>query len=128
MVWALKPEFTGNRSPITIGVRPALLHAFLKPEHPVRKLLVNLFRRVRIIRIRMVTIVELHDIEPAAVDIKVDIAPLKVWRDRLPNLHLGVHVLDCHKASFEIQLIVSLWGYSKCLWKLLLFFRFCTAS
>ena len=68
------------------------IHSLFKAEHPVIHQIISL--RVGIIRVGMVTVEKLDDMESAAVDIKVDIALFKIRRDGLPNLHLRIHPLD----------------------------------
>ena len=55
-------------------------HPLLKPEHAIWKLLIYLLCSIRIIRIRMMTIEELHNMKPAAINVEVNIAFFKVWK------------------------------------------------
>ncbi|MCR5688769.1 MAG: hypothetical protein K6G71_00805, partial [Clostridiales bacterium] len=75
------------------------LHPFSKPEHPIRELLVNLFSRVRIIRIRMVAVVKLNNVKTATVHVKVDVPLLKIWRDGFPDSHFRVYLFDSTRQS-----------------------------
>ena len=56
-----------------------LFHSLFKPEHTIRKLIVCLlFRHIRVIRIRMVTVEKLYDMKAAAVHIEVDVSLFKI--------------------------------------------------
>ena len=66
------------------------IHPLLKPEHTLRKLLVNMLRQFRIIRVGMITVIEFHDMKAAAIDIEMYIPLFKIGRDRLLDLHLRV--------------------------------------
>ena len=52
-------------------------HPFFKSEHSLRKLLIHLLGRIWIVRIRMMAVEKLHDVEAAAVHIEVDIPLFK---------------------------------------------------
>ena len=69
------------------------LHPLLKPKHSLRELLVHLFCRVRIVWIRMMAVIKLHDMEAAAVHIEMDIPLLKIRCDSLPDGDLRVELL-----------------------------------
>ena len=74
-----------------------LFHSFLKPEHPIEAIITIvsvLFTGLRIMRVRVVTIVKLYDVKTAAVDIKVYITFLKVRRHSLPHGHFGMQLLN----------------------------------
>ena len=76
-----------------IVIRVPSLHSLLKPEHSLRKLLVHLLCRIGIIGIRMMAVIELHDMKAAAVHIEMDIPLLKIRRDGLPDGDLRVELL-----------------------------------
>lgn len=73
-----------------------LIHSFFKPEHPVVFFVFKpvFFACLRIVRVGMVTVEELHDMESAAVDVEMDIPFFKIGSDGFPYLHLRVELLD----------------------------------
>ena len=71
------------------------LFPFLKPKHPVRELLINLIGHLRIVRIGMMAVVKIHDVEAAPIHIEMDVPFLKIRRDGFPNLYLRVQPFDC---------------------------------
>ena len=70
-------------------------HPLLKAEHPVEALtaVVVFLSGLRVVRIGMVAVEELHDMEAAFVHVKVDIPRLKVWRAGFPDLRFRVKAL-----------------------------------
>ena len=62
------------------------VHPLFKPEHPVRELIVHRSSHIRVVRVWMVAVEELHDVKAAAVHIEMDVPLLKVRRDGLPDL------------------------------------------
>ncbi len=48
---------------------------------------------VGIIRVGVMTVVELNDMKSAAIDIEMDIALFEIRRDRFPDLYFGVQLL-----------------------------------
>ena len=75
-----------------------LSHSFFKPEHAIRKLLINLFRHFGIPGIRVMAVIEFHNMKSAAVDIKMNITLFKIGCDSFPELNLGMklfHLAPC---------------------------------
>ena len=66
----------------------------LKPEHSIWKLFIYQLSCIQIIRIGMVAIIKLHDMESKAIDVKVDVPRFKVRCYRLPDFHLRMKFLD----------------------------------
>ena len=64
----------------------------LKPEHTIRELLTCFMIGIRIVRIGMVAVIELYDMEPAAINVEVNIALLKIWRDSFPEDYISSHL------------------------------------
>ena len=73
----------------------ATFHPLLKPKHTIRKLLIYLLCRIRIIRIRMMTIEELHNMKATPIDVEMNIPFLEIRRDSIPNRHLWMQALHC---------------------------------
>ena len=72
---------------IPVGSHPVFsCTTYFKPEHPVRELLVCLMVALGIIRIRMAAVIELRDMESAAVDIETDVPLLNHLNHRLQQI------------------------------------------
>ena len=56
---------------------------------------------VRVIRVGVMTVVELNDMKSAAIDIEMDIALFELRRDRFPDLYFGVQLL--HRAPCGVS-------------------------
>lgn len=69
-----------------------LLHHFPEAEHAVH-ILSNIFS-IRIVRIGMMAVEKLHDMEAAAIHVEVDVALLEIRSHRLPDLCLRMQPLD----------------------------------
>ena len=79
-----------------------LLYFFLKPKHPVRKLFVHRSSHIRVVRVWMMAVEKLHDVEAAAIHVEVDIPLLEIRRDGLPDLDFRVqafHRTPCGVAN-----------------------------
>ena len=65
---------------------PPLLHLFFKPEHAIKvfTLIIILFAGLWIMRIRMMAVEEFDDMEPAFVDIEMNISGLEAGSTGLP--------------------------------------------
>ena len=68
----------------------ATFHPLLKPKHTIRKLLIYLLCRILIIRIRMMTIEELHNMKATPIDVEMNIPFLEIRSDSFPNRHLRI--------------------------------------
>ena len=74
----------GNSTALALKRRKELFYDFLETEHAV----IVIFHDVAVIRVRMMTVVELHDMEAATVHIEVDVPLLEVRRYCFPHLSL----------------------------------------
>ncbi len=54
-----------------------------------------MLHHLRIIRIRMMAVIELHDVESTAVHIEVDVSLFKIRRDSFPDGNLGMKLFYC---------------------------------
>ena len=63
----------------------------------------------RIIGIRMMSVVELHDMESTSIHIKMYVTLLKVWRNRFPYLYFGVKLLNFAPGGIPHSFAVLLW-------------------
>ena len=90
-----------------------LFQPLLKPEHSIRELLIHFLPCIRIVWIRMVAVVELHDMKPAAVDIEMDIPLLKVRGDGFPDSHFRVQTLYSTPCSIADTLAVCFGRHKK---------------
>ena len=64
---------------------------------------------IRIIGIRMMSVVELHDMESTPVHIKMYVTLFKVWRNRFPYLYFGVKFFNLAPGSIPHSFAVFLW-------------------
>ena len=71
----------------------SLFYSFFEPEHPGRKLFIHLFCRIRITGPGMMAVEEFHDVEPAAVHVKMDIPLFEIGRDCFPDLYFRMQAL-----------------------------------
>ena len=68
------------------------VHPLFKPKHPVRELFVHRSSHIRVVRVWMVAVEELHEVKAAAVHIEMDVPLLEIRRDGLPHLDLRVQL------------------------------------
>ncbi len=89
---------------------PICLFDFLyKTKHTIRKLLVSLFGHFRIVGIGMVAVEKLHDMKPAAVDVKMYIAFLKIRCYGFPNLNLMMQFFNRTPGGIANTFAVNFW-------------------
>ena len=87
---------------------------FFKPEHPIRELLVKFFGTgFRIVGVRVQPVEELYDVEAAAIDIEVDVAPLKIGCHCLPAFYLRMQLFDFAPCGISDSLAVNRWRYKQ---------------
>lgn len=90
----------------------ALSHPEQKLEHSFRKLIIWFVHfSIGIIRIRVMTIIELYDMKTTAVHVKVDVSFFKIRSNRLPDSYLRMQPLDLTPGSITNSLAVHLWRY-----------------
>ena len=63
-----------------------------------------------ILRVRMMGVKELHDMEPAAVHIKVDVTLFEIGRYGFPHLDLRIHFFYRTPCGIADSLAVSIGG------------------
>ena len=64
----------------------------LKPEHTISELLTCFMIGIRIVRIGMVAVIELYNVETTSIDVEMNIPFLKVWRDSFPHRHFWMQL------------------------------------
>ena len=71
---------------------PPLFHLLFKAKHAVEAFtfIIVPFTRLRIMRIGMMTVEKLDNMEPAFVDIEVDVPCFKIWGTCLPDNGIGI--------------------------------------
>ena len=84
-----------------------LSHSFFKPEHAIRKLLINLFRHFGIPGIRVMAVIEFHNMKSAAVDIKMNITLFKIGCDSFPELNLGMNLFHLSPCGIPYSLLCT---------------------
>lgn len=85
---------TGSNAsePYSARRRFLLFHLFLKTEHAVEVLtfIIVFFAGLRIMWVGMMTVEKLDNMEPAFVDIEVDVPCFKIWGTGLPDNGIGI--------------------------------------
>lgn len=64
-----------------------MIHHLLKSEHPVVVFAV----RIGVVRVGMMGVEELDDVEAATIDIEMNVALLEIGSDGFPYVDFGVH-------------------------------------
>ena len=81
-----------------------LSYYFLETEHPIAVRT----SAIGIIRIGMMAVEILHDVETAAVDIEVDVALIEIGCVGFPDRHFGVQLFDKAPGGITDALAVNL--------------------
>ena len=61
----------------------------------------------------MMAVVEFHNMEPAAINVEVNIALFKIWRDGFPDLHFWMQLLDCTPSCIADSFAMCLGGHKQ---------------
>ena len=97
-------SITSAQSPQENHTSP-LLHLFFKSEHTIKvfTLIIVLFAGLRIMRILMMAVEEFDDMEPAFVDIEMDIPCLEAGSTGLPDFCSRSSSVSRVRVMFAIQ-------------------------
>ena len=87
-----------------------LFQSLLKSEHSVRKLLIRLLYYIGIVGIGMMVVEKLNNVKPASIDVKVNIAFLKVWCNGFPYCHFRVQLFHSTPRGVADAFAMRFWG------------------
>ena len=116
MLLYLKQSYTQSANCVNDNYSQSLsfslsLHALFKAEHTaeVSTLIIVFFVGFRIMRIRMMAVEKLDDMEPAFVDIEMDVPRFKVGSTRLPDFCFRIQAFNFLPGSIAYTFAVCCW-------------------
>ncbi len=90
-----------------------LIYSFFKPEHTVRELLVNMFRKFGIVGIRVMAVIKFNDMKSAPVDVKMNVSLFKIRSNSFPDFYFGMELFHLTPCGIAYTLAVNTGGKQK---------------